>query len=552
MMDRLVPRVKQRLRSLLLWLAPAGTWRQRVRFRLVRWVNRCRLPGKPRNLRPDELNQTPGEHADSQRLFHWLDFHPHVFAKFPLATTPAELPVFGAWLMANQDRFGLRTDDVLAFVREMTSDTSCGIEALYRRSANWQQAVPNGLTPAGWNDLRDWLKLRFDIADPWIDRAQFPPMENHERGVNMLAHFCYPSGLQTAAKNTRDALTQAGWDVSCRDVPNSAATDLPERGQWLGLHPYPVTIVQLAPEPLGRNAYFTAGLAERPNVYRIGYWYWELETVPRSWARQKDWLNELWAPTPFVAEALRRSMPLPVFDMLPGMTVPAVTDVPRSRFGLPMDRFLFLFAFDMGSTRERKNPEGAIAAFRKAFRPSDPVSLVLKISRGWQDPLSLADLQAAAEPGRIIIIDQVMPPADVFALMNVCDAYISLHRSEGFGLTLAEAMALGKPTIATAYSGNLAFMNDANSLLVAYDRTRIRATAKAYARGAHWAEPSIDDAAAKMRWVVDHPDAARALADRGRGTVRQLLSLEAAGQRMTNRLASIALAGASGSPCRPR
>src|SRR6267378_1713830 len=114
MMDRLTPRVKQMVRSLVLWFAPAGTWRQRVRFQLVRWVRRWRLPGKPRIVPPlPRLNDAdavacylarfnlnppaPDEESSSDRIFHWLDFHPHVLSVFPLATTPAELPAFVAW-----------------------------------------------------------------------------------------------------------------------------------------------------------------------------------------------------------------------------------------------------------------------------------------------------------------------------------------------------------------------------------------------------------------------------------------------------------------------
>jgi glycosyltransferase involved in cell wall biosynthesis len=558
MMARWTPRVKQLLRSLVLWLAPAGSWRQRMRFQIVRLCRRWRLPKKLRHYPklPDVADSDSlvrylahfgvapsvlAEESSSDRVYHWLDFHPHVLSAFPLATTPVERPLFISWVLTNHARFGIRVADIVAFLRELTLDRTRGIELLYRRWTRWQRAVPNGLTPEGWDELRDWLAdhYAFDVGEMWCCHAECPVGENVGPGVNLLAHFCYPSGLQVAAKNTRAALMQTGFDVSCRDVPNNAATDLPERRHWLGLHPHPITIVQLSPEPLGRNAYFMAGLAERPGVYHIGYWYWELEAVPPSWARQKNWLNELWAPTPFIADALRRAMPLPVYDMLPGMTMPPVIEVPRSRFGLPEDRFLFLFAFDMGSTRQRKNPEAVVAAFRRAFPSGEPVALVLKISRGWQDALGLAELQSGAEPGRVIIIDDVLSPDDIYGLMNCCDAYISLHRSEGFGLTLAEVMALGKPAIATGYSGNLAFMNEDNSLLVAFEMTTIRATAKSYVRGARWAEPSIDDAAEKMRWVVQYPDAARAMAERGRSMVREQLSLEAAGRRMSKRLNEI-------------
>ena len=332
------------------------------------------------------------------------------------------------------------------------------------------------------------------------------------------------------------ALRRTGWDVSCRDVPTGA--DLPGRDGYLGMHPYPVTISHLPPEPHGINAYPLAGLHPRPGTYRIGAWYWELERAPRSWRRHAGWLDEIWAPTPFIAEALRGVVPMPVVDMLPGIPMPLDARPPRSRWGLPEDRYLFLFAFDMNSTMERKNPLAAIAAFRQAFRTEERVGLVVKVSRGDADPRALAALRAACEPGRVWLIDEVL--GDLHGLMAACDAYVSLHRSEGFGLTMAEAMALGKPTIATGYSGNLAFMNDANSRLVDFERVPTPNAGPFYRSGCRWAEPSVAHAARLMRSFVDDPTAARELGERGRGSVRETLSLEAAGRRMTARLEAIA------------
>ncbi len=578
MIARLMPRVKQRIRSLAQWLAPAGTWRQRTRFRIVRFVRRLWLPRRPKNVPPlPDFNDPaavtrylthfglaqvppvegratrgsfvrgaiplspPDDLPSSDRIFFWIDFHPFVLSVFPLATTPAERDSFVAWLLTHRGRFRLNAEDILAFARELADDPSCGVEALYRRNADWQRAVPNGLS-VSWDDLRAWLARRYAIRATWLTNASRPVEAAHERerpGVNLLAHFCYPSGLQVAAMNSREALIQAGWTVACRDVPNNMLTDVPTRRPWLDLHPHPITLLQLSPMPLGRNAFFMAGLDENPKSYRIGYWYWELEALPATWTAQADWLAELWAPSRFVGEAFRRAMPVPVYEMLPGIAMPPRIEMPRSQFGLPEDRFVFLFAFDMGSSWERKNPEAVVAACRQAFAPNERVSLVIKISRGWQDPLALAALQACAEPGRIVILDRVMSTGDIFGLMNCCDAYVSLHRSEGFGLTLAEAMALGKPTIATGYSGNLDFMNEGNSLLVSYEMCTIRKMSREYARGATWAEPSIEDAARKMRWIVENPVEAKQMGERGRQTVRELLSLEAAGRRMTKRLEEI-------------
>jgi glycosyltransferase involved in cell wall biosynthesis len=344
--------------------------------------------------------------------------------------------------------------------------------------------------------------------------------------------------VQVAAENTVNALRRAGWDVSCRDVPTG--DDLPGRDGYLGMHPYPVTISHLPPEPHGMNAYPLAGLHPRPGVYRIGTWYWELEEAPRSWRRHARWLHEIWAPTPFIADAVRRVVPMPVIDMLPGIPMTQVERQPRSRWGLPEDRYLFLFAFDMNSTMARKNPLAVVTAFRKAFRADEAVGLVVKVSRGDVDPRGLATLKEICEPGRIWVIDEVL--GDFSGLMAACDAYVSLHRSEGFGLTLAEAMALGKPTIATGYSGNLAFMNDDNSALVDCAMTPVSSAGPFYRPGCRWAEPSLDHAAWLMRRFVDDPVSARELGSRGRDAVRSLLSLEAAGRRMSRRLEALELA----------
>src|SRR5262249_46259940 len=130
----------------------------------------------------------------------------------------------------------------------------------------------------------------------------------------------------------------------------------------------------------------------------------------------------------------------------------------------------------------------------------------------------------------------LMSREEVYALLNACDCYVSLHRSEGFGLTMAEAMLLGKPVIATGYSGNLDFMTPTNSLLVGYDRVPITRELPIYRKGPVWAEPSVDEAARAMRWVYEHPAAARALGLRARADVSRLLSLQTAGQRMARRL----------------
>src|SRR5262249_2329148 len=161
----------------------------------------------------------------------------------------------------------------------------------------------------------------------------------------------------------------AGFAVSPRDVPVSRQTDLPGRDDFLGLHPYPITIATMAPQPFAEDCYERSGLAMRPNTYPIGYWSWALDDLPATCRRppcrpRLRWLHERWAPTRFIGHAFRRAVPsLPVIDMLPGLEVLPVVNLPRSHFGLPDDRFLFLFCFDGNSTFARKNPFAVVEAF---------------------------------------------------------------------------------------------------------------------------------------------------------------------------------------------
>ena len=198
-------------------------------------------------------------------------------------------------------------------------------------------------------------------------------------------------------------------------------------------------------------------------------------------------------------------MPLPVHHVLPGVQVTVNPHLTRKSFGLPDDRHLFLFAFDMCSVMERKNPLGLIRAYRQAFRADDRAQLVIKVSRGNYQPDDLQRLRTAADEAGALVIDRDMTREESFGLINCCDTYVSLHRSEGFGLTMAEAMLMGKPVIATKYSGNLDFMTPENSRLVDFTKTPITQDLPIYSKGCLWAEPSVEHAAHWLRWAYDQP-----------------------------------------------
>jgi glycosyltransferase involved in cell wall biosynthesis len=346
-------------------------------------------------------------------------------------------------------------------------------------------------------------------------------------------------GIQQAALWAKTALERSGLRTSCRDVPLPRRA-VHSRSDWLGLEIFPITILNHAATPYFVGGYERSGLHRRENVYRIAYWNWELETVPDEWVDAAQLVDEIWSPTAFVAKAMRLRMPRPVYHMLPGVEVGQVAPIGRDFFKISDDHFVFLFMFDLYSQLHRKNPLALIRAFQQAFGEGDAATLVIKTSGGDVFPADLAQLRAAAPGKNIIILDEVMSRAAAYGLIAMSDCFVSLHRSEGFGLGLAEAMLLGKPVIATGYSGNLDFMNHDNSILVDYKIVEVADDRPLYTKGNFWAEPSIEHAAVSMRDVYEHPEEARARAVRAQGQVGSLLSLQNAGARMRARLEQIA------------
>jgi glycosyltransferase involved in cell wall biosynthesis len=198
---------------------------------------------------------------------------------------------------------------------------------------------------------------------------------------------------------------------------------------------------------------------------------------------------------------------------------------------------MFLFTFDFMSVMKRKNPLGLIQAFTRGFAPGEGPMLVLKSINGETRPEGFAELQSATE-GRddIVIMNKYLDSHQSAALMNLCDCYVSLHRSEGLGLTIAEAMLLGKPVIATGYSGNLDFMTPETSYLVPWTRVNVGEGAEAYDAFASWAEPDLDDAATLMRHVFLNPEEAMRVALAGKNDLETRFTPEQTGQRMKKRL----------------
>ena len=376
------------------------------------------------------------------------------------------------WLLTfGRVDFGITPGDVLAATLADDATPDRGLEVTYRLTPAWQQAVPAALTPAGWPRLKAFLQAEQGVRGRWVRRARLgpqPALDPARRGVNIVAHYRYPSGLQEAALGIDRALGRAGYQVCRRDLPLPAACDWADEADYRGLDVFNTTIYVAAANTAPAEWLPRSGLHWRPGGRRIAVWYWELETVPADWAGTLGWPDEVWAPTGFLADAFRRAVPgKRVVAVLPGVELTPFTPRPRGYFGLPAG-FLFLFTFDMGSVMARKNPLGVLAAFRAAFPGGRAgVHLAIKVSRGETNKADLARLQAdVASTPNTTLLDAVLPRPDAVALLDSANCFVSLHRAEGFGLSLAESMLLGKPVVATNYSGNLEFMTPHTARLI--------------------------------------------------------------------------------------
>lgn len=290
--------------------------------------------------------------------------------------------------------------------------------------------------------------------------------------------------------------------------------------------------------PIARSVLGKLAFSGRHN---IGYWLWELEKFPRDWRGSFKLVDEVWAPTAFVCDAIGAATDKPVLRIPMTVEPEAPSGMDRAYFGLPHDAFVFLFSYDFNGFASRKNPEGVIAAFRQAFGDDDQgVRLLLKSSNGDRFPDRLAAIrQGIAGDPRIEVREGFLSREEMSGLQNAADCFVSLHRSEGFGLGLAECMYFGKPVIATGYSGNLDFMDTGNSLLVDYRLIPLRNGDYPYWQGQRWAEPDIAHATKLMRQVRNDRDFAHRIGAAAAVSIRRNHSRAATAAAVVTRLRDI-------------
>jgi glycosyltransferase involved in cell wall biosynthesis len=364
--------------------------------------------------------------------------------------------------------------------------------------------------------------------------------EKRQYGVNLYGFLSAPSGLGEVARSCRSALLESVCPSHEQEVPLWSRPDAPRVAP---AERYRINLLVQNTDmmPLFVRAY---GEEVLHGAYNIGFWFWELPSARSDTFHHYDYVDEIWVASEFCRRAFACLTRLPVVRMplvIEGLEKRATHG--REHFGLPERTFAFGYVYDVNSYLERKNPVALIEAFRREFGSSADVLLVLKQSHGGGPPHPGADTIARAAGGaaNIRVIDSDFDEQEIASFHNVLDCFVSPHRSEGFGFNLAESMYLGKPVIATAYSGNVDFMDERNSYPLDYRLVTITETAGPYSRGAVWAHPDVTHLGRLMRSVYENADERKRRGAAAAATVRERFSAAEAARRIEERFRTLGL-----------
>ena len=363
------------------------------------------------------------------------------------------------------------------------------------------------------------------IGHPYAPIGMGEQLRSHVRGLTALGLHHRVFDIFRYAQRTDAVHFQVIGDLERRDLPG-------------GIRIFHINGDEAGPvvrEFEARGGSFEAG-------YNIIVPAWELPKYPAVWAEQLGRFDEVWALSRFIQQSLAVSG---VASHLIGQAVELEGGpiLPRRWFGIRESAFVLLNLFDVSSYPSRKNPQ-AVLALLERIRRDDPyrdVQLVLKV----KDVERPADEWAAtiADDPQVTVIATPLDTLGVRSLYMACDCFVSLHRSEGFGRGLAEAMALGRLALGTGWSGNVDFMTDSNSLLVGHSLVKLAPKQYPHWQGQSWAEPDLDHAWTLLKGVLDDPDRGRLIACRGQADILRTHGNRAVGLRILDRLERIAAAG---------
>ena len=302
--------------------------------------------------------------------------------------------------------------------------------------------------------------------------------------------------------------------------------------------PYNINLVHINPYEMSA-AFLQMDKSSWDFRYNIAFWLWELEEFPDEWLECLSLFDEIWTPSEFASESIRKKTELPVKTIPYWVTAPTDGRYDRKYFGLPEDKFLYLVMYDSNSTMSRKNPMGSVEAFKKAFRKDEKgAGLVIKINNA--KPEEIEELNKNFEGyDNIYYITDVLDKVQVNSLIKDMDVFCSLHRAEGFGLVMAEAMLAGTPVIATNWSSNTEFMNREVACMADYRYDVIEEDEGHYKKGNRWADADTDQAASYMRKLYEDRIFHEELSRKAKGYITDKLSMNRAVSLIEKRISEI-------------
>ena len=357
-------------------------------------------------------------------------------------------------------------------------------------------------------------------------------------GVNLIGYIRGDFGLGESCRLVADGLSRSGIPFSIRNI--SVHGDAPETNDtWRMFEqntlPYRVNLIHLNPDGLQAGAW-KLGLGTFRGRYNIGFFLWEQPELPDIWMPALQLMDEVWTPADFISNAIRKYTEKPVYTMPYGLPIPPTDErFDRAHFGLPQDICLFLISYDGYSSSERKNPLGGVRAFCESFSPQESVGLVIKATHARDEDLQAIRLLLKGYPNVYILRDSYSK-IEFNSLVACVDVYLSLHRAEGFGLVMAEAMLLETVVVATNWSANTEFMNDQVACMVPAKIVELDQDCFPYQKGSHWADPDEHAAAKMMRKLYEYPNERIKLAARAKQFAEKKLSQQRAADCMRQRL----------------
>ena len=377
-------------------------------------------------------------------------------------------------------------------------------------------------------------------ASPW---NQAVARRSLHVGLNLVGFYRAILGVGESVRCAARAAEAAGLPLACVELKlpcKNQQTDATFAARLQLENPHPVNVFHLD-APVSCDIDHHHGPAFRAGKYNIGYWAWELPEFPDAWTQYAEYFDEIWTPSHFTADAIAEKLAVPVLVMPHAIAFERPQGDFREKFGLPRDHYLFLFLYDLNSYSERKNPAAVIEAFRLSGLAGAGAALVMKVHNVVGNEADFEKLRAtaAALPGTVLIT-QTLTRREIYELESACDCFVSLHRSEGYGLAVAECMFLGKPVISTDWSATAEFVDESCGCPVRCSLIALERNHGPYAKGQRWAEPDVAHAGQWMRRLYEDRALGARLGAAARVRMEENYSAAVLGARFRRRLETIA------------